>query len=93
MKVVLKDGNVSFHAGADIFTSKATIFPSKKPMEINCLYTNGPLKGRTIKGIYRLEGNKLTCCFAEPEKNRPGKFEAATGSGLTLYTIQRVKEK
>jgi uncharacterized protein (TIGR03067 family) len=93
MKVVVKEGNVSFHDGNRIYTSKATIFPEKKPRQIDCLYTNGPFKDRTIKGIYKVEGGKLTCCFADPGKERPTEFKTAADSDLTLYTVQRLKEK
>ena len=33
------------------------------------------------------------CCYADPSKPRPTKFETKPDSGLTLYALERVKEK
>src|SRR5262245_49510140 len=94
MKVVLgKDGSGTFHVGDEAHSSRFTTFPDKKPKEVDCVYTDGPLKGMTIKGIYKLDKDGMTCCYAEPGKARPTKFETGGGTGLTLYALERVKEK
>src|SRR5436189_4247036 len=37
--------------------------PSKKPATIEASDTEGPFKGKTRLGIYKLEGDQFTFCF------------------------------
>jgi uncharacterized protein (TIGR03067 family) len=48
--------------------------------------------GRTIKGIYKLDGDTLTNCVAAPGKDRPKEFSGKAGTGQTLRVFQRVKK-
>jgi hypothetical protein len=49
--------------------------------------------GRRIFGIFRLEGDTLISCVAEPEMERPAAFESRPGSGHTLRVFRRVVEE
>jgi uncharacterized protein (TIGR03067 family) len=94
MKVVMsKDGAGKFHQGNAAYGSQMTVYPGKKPKEVDCVYTDGPLKGVTIKGIYKLDKDGFSCCYAAPGKARPTEFATGVNSDLTLYVLQRVKEK
>jgi len=67
---------------------------SKSPKQITFIYEGGPLDGRKQFGIYKLEGEKLTLCFASPragEAERPKEFKTE-GSDYTLVVHQRVDE-
>jgi hypothetical protein len=44
-------------------------------------------------GIYKAGNGRMTCCYAEAGKPRPTEFVARPGSGLTLYALERVKQK
>jgi len=93
MKVVLKEGDGSFHTSYGVFTSQAVLFPEKKPREVDSMYTNGPLQGKVVKGIYKIEGDRFTACYAEVGKDRPREFKSVPGTGHTLYVLERQKEK
>lgn len=47
--------------------------------------------GKTIRGIYELDGDTLVSCVADVDKERPTEFTAGTGSGHTLRIFMRVK--
>jgi uncharacterized protein (TIGR03067 family) len=45
-----------------------------------------------IEGIYALQRDALTLCFASGEKKRPARFDGSPGSGCILLKLQRVKK-
>ena len=50
-------------------------------------------QGKTHRGIYELKGDTLKGVFQPDEKReRPTKFETKKGSGLVMFTYQRVKK-
>jgi uncharacterized protein (TIGR03067 family) len=90
MKVVQKGAEWSFHDGDDITTGKDTVFPEKKPKEINSLYTNGTARDKTVLGIYEINNDSIKYCWAEPGKDRPKEFKS--GPDITLMVLQRAKD-
>jgi uncharacterized protein (TIGR03067 family) len=50
------------------------------------------LGDRTLKGIYRLDGDKLTICYAyDPDSPRPTEFKTMPGGITYMYVLERVK--
>ena len=64
-----------------------TVDGAKKTIDIKP--TEGNYKGKTLLGIYKLEGDMLTVCFAEPDQERPTEF--ASKAGVVLVVHQRHK--
>jgi uncharacterized protein (TIGR03067 family) len=62
-----------------------------KPRSIDIKIVSGPDKGKTVRGIYRVEGAKLTICVGEPTKDRPREFGAPEGSDFTLFILEKMK--
>ena len=81
-----KDGKL-LYAGA------VRMDPNAKPAVIDFEHKEGVLKGKLWRGIYALDGDTLTICdnAPDPEKGRPGAFEAKGGSGYVLITFKRAK--
>ncbi len=82
--VVIDD---EYHSALSSSAETATIKVdgSKTPKQIDFTYTTGFQKGKTVKGIYKIEGKDLTICRAQsPGDERPDQFAAPTGSKLML---------
>lgn len=43
-----------------------------------------------LRGIYKLNGDKLEYCFAQPGNDRPSSFNVSAGSKLTLIQLERI---
>jgi uncharacterized protein (TIGR03067 family) len=77
------------YAGVD-YPETFTLDPSVTPKEIDFTYTDGPRKGETVKGIYKLEGDQYVMCRAlRSEDPRPKQFATESGSGLALVVWKR----
>jgi uncharacterized protein (TIGR03067 family) len=65
---------------------------AKKPKTIDTEITMGELKGKTILGIYELDGDTLKVCIVLPDRGeRPTEFSAKAGSGQSLTVYKRDK--
>jgi uncharacterized protein (TIGR03067 family) len=75
-----------------IYSETFTVDPDKSPKAIDFTYTDGPRKGETVKGIYKLEGDTYTMCRAiKAEDERPKTFATGRDSGLALVVWKRSK--
>jgi uncharacterized protein (TIGR03067 family) len=89
-KLVIKDNKYTFEAGKASAEGIYRLDPAKTPKAVDATRTNGPDKGKTLLGIYRLDGDRLMMCFAEPgQKNRPASFVTKKGAGLRMYVLKR----
>jgi uncharacterized protein (TIGR03067 family) len=67
------------------------IDPTKSPAHMDTTYEDGPAKGTTLKGIYKIEGDTMTLCLGGIGKDRPTEFASKPGSGTILIVQKRVK--
>jgi uncharacterized protein (TIGR03067 family) len=72
---------------------KATYQADPKKKTIDLTPTEGKNKDKTILGIYELKKDRLTICYAHPDKDRPKDFTAGKGSGNVLVVLKRAKDK
>lgn len=65
--------------------------PSKDPKWVDL--SADRLGDQTLKGIYSLEGDRLTICYAyDPESPRPTEFKTMPGVRAYLYVLERAKK-
>jgi uncharacterized protein (TIGR03067 family) len=53
--------------------------PSTTPHSIDYNVIGGTIQGEQLRGVYKLEGNRLTICMGGPSGRRANDFEAAEG--------------
>ena len=67
--------------GEDTIIGTHKLDPTKKPKAIDAMDIEGPFKGKTTFGIYKVEKGVFTVCFAPPGKDRPKEFTTKSGTG------------
>jgi uncharacterized protein (TIGR03067 family) len=88
IRVVIKEGKHTVYFGDDTVAKDIpfTVDPTQDPKTT----VDSLPDGKEIKGIYKLDANRLTSCVAEAGKDRPSDFVSKPGSGHTLRVFQRV---
>ncbi len=77
-ELVVEDDVYRSKLGATVETSTFKIDATKSPKAIDFTYTSGFLKGKTVKGIYKIDGDDLTICRGlSPETDPAGRIRSA----------------
>ncbi len=90
MKLTLKGDKYTLDEGKEKRTGTFKLDATKNPKTLDIISDAGPNKGKTLKGIYKIEGDTFTYCVAGPDKDRPTEFASKEG-GPTLLVNKREK--
>ena len=90
IRLTIDGENYTFETGKQTIEGTHKLDPSKDPKLIDAVRTKGPDEGKTIHGIYELEGDRLHICFSAPEQARPSQFSTGEGGGLRLLEFKRI---
>lgn len=87
------NGAYTATVGKEMDEGSFTIDLTKDPkqMDITSTGKGGPNAGKTIKAIYKLEGNKLVVCYALGGGDRPTKFTTTAGTREYMAEYKRGK--
>ena len=67
------------------------VHPNRDPSAIDLEPQYPPNRGKVVQGIYRLQGDTLTCCFEIiASSERPARFESAPGTNREVVQLQRL---
>jgi uncharacterized protein (TIGR03067 family) len=91
IKMVIDGDKYTLIVGGERMVSTLHLDPTKKPKSIDAKATGGPYKDKTLLGIYRIEGDEFTVCFAAPGKERPKDFTTKSGTGTFVHVWKRHK--
>jgi uncharacterized protein (TIGR03067 family) len=90
--LVIREDGYSFQLGKTRLEFTFRVDPTKKPHAIDLIVRDGPDKGKTYHGIYKLEDNTYTICRnVQPDKDRPDEFATRPASGLMKVVWTREK--
>jgi uncharacterized protein (TIGR03067 family) len=79
--------------GKDTLTGTEILNSAKSPKTINITDDSGPYAGKTLFGIYELNGDEFRVAFAPHDKSRPTEFKTKPDSGCWIHVWNRVKQK
>jgi uncharacterized protein (TIGR03067 family) len=75
----------------DIAKTAYVLDPKAHPPTIDMIHTLGAGDSATFKGIYKLNGDALTICSANPGHPRPTTFEAPAKTTVKIMVLRRLK--
>lgn len=93
MKLILTKSDFTIEFAENSDKGTFSINPEKSPKWIDIKTgEKGPFVGKTLPGLYKIEGDKLILCVDSDGKTRPEKFEAPAKSRSMLLTYRREKK-
>jgi uncharacterized protein (TIGR03067 family) len=84
-KFTTKAGDRTLRAGT------LEVDPAQKPKHIDVTYSEGPFKGKTLHGVYALEGGTWQILYSLLGKDRPLALAGTAGEGQVLLILKREK--
>jgi uncharacterized protein (TIGR03067 family) len=89
--LILKGKRFASFVAGKLVHGDFKIDPVARPKAIDIIFTEGPGKGRSQKGIYELEGDTQRICFAMPDKPRPTEFVTRPDNEQIIEVLKREK--
>jgi uncharacterized protein (TIGR03067 family) len=78
--------------GVSAISGKFTLLNASERKGMDCIPDNGEHEGKTLRGIYQLESDKLTiCCAQSPEQPRPTEWTPPRGKKYLYAVLKRVE--
>jgi uncharacterized protein (TIGR03067 family) len=90
----VKDNKYTFEMDGNAEEGTIKLDPTKKVPTIDLTITGGNDKGKEQPGIYKIDGDTITFCFARPGgTDRPKDFTSTEDDSNILIVMKRKKDK
>jgi internalin A len=89
MKLVIAGDQVTFTKGKDLRKATYKLDPTQKPKTVDIVMVDGPDKGKTLQGIYEINGDEFKICLAILDKPRPKEFAAKPETILETWKREK----
>lgn len=89
-ELVITNNTYEYPKGINKISKKGAIKVDPEKQTVDFTPDDGPAKGKTLQGIYKLEGNKLTVCFTSAGMKRPTELKSDDRTTV-LATYERKK--
>jgi uncharacterized protein (TIGR03067 family) len=90
--LTLGGGTYTLRLGYQTTTGSYTLAAARSPRRVNSTPGDGPSKGKTLKGIYKVDGDTLTACYDTSGKHHPTAFATAGKPGWVLIVYKRERK-
>jgi uncharacterized protein (TIGR03067 family) len=90
-ELVVKKDTYEYPTGINKISKKGTFKVDEKKGTIDFTPDDGPAKGKTLLGIYKVDGDMLTLCFTVAGMARPTELKSGERTTV-LATYQRKKK-
>src|SRR5262245_404874 len=74
--------------GKSVAAFEFKLDPRRTPPAVDFKHLDGPLKDRTMKGIYHIDKDGLTLCIDEEGRERPDEFASPSKTNRTLIVLR-----
>lgn len=85
------DGGYKLVFNGETDTGTVTVDATKTPRQMDIVGKVGPNAGKTIRTIYKLDGDTMTVCYELGDGPRPTAFESKAGTKVFLAEYTRAK--
>lgn len=75
--------------GDEIRKGTHTLQTDQSPMAIDATDSEGPAAGHKLLGIFKVDDDVFTVCFAAPDSDRPTEFTTKNGKATILHRWKR----
>ena len=82
----------SVNVGDAVMKGTHTLDRSQTPMTIDSMDTVGPFENLPLKGIFKVEDDVFTVCFAAPGAERPTEFTTTDGKAIMMHIWRRLPD-
>jgi uncharacterized protein (TIGR03067 family) len=89
--LILKGKTFASYVAGRLVHGEFKIDPLAKPKTIDIIFTEGPGKGHSQKGIYELDGDTQKICIAMPDQPRPTEFVTSPQNEHIIEILKREK--
>ncbi len=93
LSLLITADKIAFNPGGENRQSTYKLDPTKTPKMIELTPQDGPTKGKTLRGLYELDGDRLKLCVQNGEGEEPKEFATKPGTSVRLLVLRRKKDQ